>query len=286
MAALRPGRLRRRYAQPRDEMKGPPLLSQPPLWRESRLGLEVAALVRDPIFRGHDVDDASGQPVLLVPGFLAGDGSLGLMTRWLRRTGHHTRKAGMRANVDCSEAVTRRLEARLEQMVRRHGQRVAIIGQSRGGSFARVLAVRRPDLVSGIVGLASPTTRQLAIHPLVKAQVLAVGLAGTLGAPGFFSVRCLMNRCCGSFWDDLEAPFPEDVGYLSLYSRSDGVVDWRACLDPGADRLVEVDASHIGMGTNAIVYGEVADALARYRELDRRRSDQRRRARIRLVKAA
>ena len=81
-------------------MKGPPLLSQPPLWRESRLGLEVAALVRDPVFRGREVEDAKGQPVLLVPGFLAGDGSLGLMTRWLRRTGHHTRKAGMRANVD------------------------------------------------------------------------------------------------------------------------------------------------------------------------------------------
>lgn len=224
--------------------------------------------------------------MLLVPGFLAGDGSLGVMTRWLRRTGHQTRKAGMRANVDCSEAVTKRLEARLEHMAEKHGQRVAIIGQSRGGSFGRVLAVRRPDLVSGIVNLGSPTTRQLHIHPIVLAQVLAVGVAGTLGAPGLFSVSCLMNRCCRTFWDDLQAPFPEDVGFLSIYSKSDGVVRWEACLDEAADRTIEVKASHVGMAVNAQVYREIADALERYRALDAARSAKRRRAGMRLIKAA
>jgi hypothetical protein len=48
-------------------------MSQPPIWRETRLGLEVASLLRDPIFRGRGVRDAGGQPVLLVPGFLAGE---------------------------------------------------------------------------------------------------------------------------------------------------------------------------------------------------------------------
>jgi pimeloyl-ACP methyl ester carboxylesterase len=267
-------------------MKGPSMLYQPPIWRESRLGLEAAALVRDPVYRGKEVEDGQDQPVLLVPGFLAGDGSLGVMTRWLRRTGHHTRKAGMRANVDCSEAVTKRLEARLEHMAEKHGQRVAIIGQSRGGSFGRVLAVRRPDLVSGIVNLGSPTTRQLHIHPIVLAQVLAVGVAGTLGAPGLFSVSCLMNRCCRTFWDDLQAPFPEDVGFLSIDSKSDGVVKWEACLDEAADRTIEEKASHVGMAVNAQVYREIADALERYRALDAARSAKRRRAGMRLIKAA
>jgi pimeloyl-ACP methyl ester carboxylesterase len=271
-------------------MKGPSILSQPPLWRESRLGLEVAALVRDPIFRGHSLADGAGQPVLLVPGFLAGDGSLGIMTKWLRRTGHHTRKAGMRANVDCSEAVARRLEATLEAMADRHGQRVAIIGQSRGGSFGRVLAVRRPDLVSGIVNLGAPTVRQLAIHPLIKAQVLAVGLVGTLGAPGFFKASCLFGKCCRTYWDDLQAPFPEEVGFLSVYSKTDGVVDWHACLDPGAERIVEIEASHMGMAVNAHGYREIADALARFRAADRARATaatrRRRKSLLRLARAA
>src|SRR4051794_40926468 len=78
-------------------------LRPPPLWRESRIGLEAPALRRDPIWRGEAIRDAGGQPVLLMPGFMAGDDSLGLMTRWLRRTGHYTKSAGIRRNVDCSQ---------------------------------------------------------------------------------------------------------------------------------------------------------------------------------------
>src|SRR5205823_2781843 len=147
---------------------------------------EAAALMRDPVYRGDGVADAEGQPVLLIPGFLAGDDSLGIMTRWLRRTGHHTRKAGMRSNIDCSAVAVERLEERLEVMAERRGQRVAIVGQSRGGNFAKVLAVRRPDLVSGVVTLGSAHLDPLAIHPLVRMQVYAVGMLGTIGANGLF----------------------------------------------------------------------------------------------------
>jgi triacylglycerol lipase len=236
----------------------------PPLWRESRIGLEAAALLRHPIHRGEGVAHADGQPVLLIPGFLAGDDSLGIMTRWLRRTGHHTRKAGMRSNVDCSELAFERLEQRLELMAETRGEKVAIVGQSRGGNFAKVLARRRPDLVSGIVTLGSPQKDPVAIHPLVRAQILAVGALGTLGAKGLFRHSCLYGDCCKKFWDDLRGELPAGVGYVSVYSRTDGVVNWRACLDEGA-RHVEVRASHCGMAVNAHTYRAMAEALAEFR---------------------
>jgi triacylglycerol lipase len=247
------------------------LLSQPPIWRESRVGLEVASLIRHPIFRGEGVTDAQGQPVLLIPGFLAGDDSLGLMTHWLRRTGHHTRKAGMRANVDCSEAAVERLLERVEVLAECHEQRVALVGQSRGGTLARVMAVRRPDLVSGVVALGSPQVKPLAIHPLVALQVMAIGALGTLGAPRLFGHSCRSGACCERFWEDLYADFPPGVGYVSVYSRSDGIVDWKACLDPAAE-CVEVDASHLGMAVNAAAYEAVAGALQRFRRAERRRA--------------
>src|SRR3954463_8205992 len=100
----------------------PPQL--PPIWRESRFGLEAAALFRSRVFKGESVEDAGGQPVLLIPGFLAGDDSLGLMTQWLRRTGHHTRKAGIRSNVDCSNASAERLAERLQCLADSTGQKV------------------------------------------------------------------------------------------------------------------------------------------------------------------
>jgi pimeloyl-ACP methyl ester carboxylesterase len=245
------------------------LFALPPLWRESRIGLEAAALLRHPIHRGEGVAHADGQPVLLIPGFLAGDDSLGIMTKWLRRTGHHTRKAGMRSNVDCSALAIERLEERLEVMAGTQGEKVAIVGQSRGGNFAKVLAARRPDLVSGIVTLGSPQKNPVAIHPLVRAQVYAVGALGTLGARGLFRHSCLWGDCCQSFWEDLRGELPPEVGYVSVYSRTDGVVDWRACLDEGAHH-VEVRASHCGMAVNVGTYRALAEALEQFRRQARR----------------
>jgi triacylglycerol lipase len=245
-----------------------PLPLLPPLWREGRLGLEVAALIRSRVLRGDDVEDAGGQPVLLIPGFLAGDDTLGLMTRWLRKTGHYTRKAGMRANIDCSNAAVDRLTERLECLADARGERVAIIGQSRGGNFAKVLAVRRPDLVSGIVTLGSPQLDPLDIHPFVRAQVYAVGALGSVGLRGLFSVGCLTGQCCERFWEDLQRPLREDIGYLSVYSKSDGVVNWRSCLDPHAEQL-EIAASHIGMAVAPRAWRAVEQALKDFRATDR-----------------
>ena len=182
------------------------------------------------------------------------------MTHWLRAAGYHTRRAGIRANVACSEAACARLEARLEGFAEHTGQRVTIIGQSRGGTFARALAVRRPDLVAGIVTLGSPTVSQLRIHPLVLAQVGLVSALGSARLPGLFSWRCLRGDCCEDFRAAVTGPFPEQVPYVALYSRSDGVVDWRSCLDPAAE-LVEVGTSHCGMGVHTGVYAEIARAL-------------------------
>jgi pimeloyl-ACP methyl ester carboxylesterase len=237
------------------------------MWRESRLGLEAAALLRSRVFKGEGVEHADGQPVMLIPGFLAGDDSLGLMTQWLRRTGHRTKRAGIRSNVDCSSASVERIAERLECLAETSGQRVAIIGQSRGGNLAKVLAVRYPNLVSGIVTLGSPQLDPFDVHPLVRVHVYAVGTLGTLGMKGLFKHGCKNGACCESFWTQLAGPMPEGVGYLSVYSKSDGIVRWRACLDPEAEHL-EIKASHVGMAVNARAYRAIAEALADFRAAD------------------
>jgi pimeloyl-ACP methyl ester carboxylesterase len=235
------------------------------MWRETRIGLEAAALRRSPVYDGLGVPQGGHRPVLLIPGFMAGDVSLGTMSSWLRRNGYCTHRAGIRANFDCSEEACSRLEERLEHMAERHGERVTIIGQSRGGVFAKALGARRPDLVEGIVTLGSPSVSQLSIHPLVLAQVGLVSALGTARVPGLFSWSCLRGKCCERFRSALEGEFPEDVGYVALYSKSDGIVNWKSCLDPAADELVEVRASHCGMSLNAQAFLAVADALGRFR---------------------
>jgi pimeloyl-ACP methyl ester carboxylesterase len=260
-------------------------LDHPPLWREGRVGLELAGLLRSPVWHGEGVADGQGQPVMLVSGLLAGDDSLRWLAGWLKRTGHRPCRAGISVNVDCSGATVERLEQRLEQLYTESGQKVAIIGQSRGGSFARVLAKRHPEWVSGIVTLGSPLLSGIDVHPLLRAQIFAMGALGTIGAPGLFTRTCLWGDCCTSYWEDSTADFPAGVGFVSIYSRTDGVVRWRSCLDPAAE-LVEVRSSHCGMGLNAEVYRAIAASLEGLRAAEAaqrsrgRRSGRRRHLRL------
>src|SRR5213592_187160 len=86
----------------------------PPLWREGRTGLELARLLRDPVFRRPAPATGDRSPILLIPGFLAGDDSLAVMAWWLRRAGYRPFGAGMRSNVGCTTEALDALEARVE----------------------------------------------------------------------------------------------------------------------------------------------------------------------------
>lgn len=222
------------------------------------------------MLRGEGVPRGDGAPVLMIPGFLAGDPSLRTMALWLRSIGYQPCRARMRVNVDCTSRAVGRLEEELASLVERHGRKALVVGQSRGGTMARLLAVRRPDLVDGIVTLGSPLMNQLAVHPLVRLHITWVGLLGSIGVPGLFHYGCGYGDCCAEAREQSEADLPRGVGFVSIYSRRDGIVDWRACLDPAAEH-VEVDATHIGMSVHAGTYREVARALAGFRPRARRR---------------
>jgi pimeloyl-ACP methyl ester carboxylesterase len=204
--------------------------------------------------------EGGGRPVLLIPGFLAGDGSLARLAGWLRSGGFRTYRSGIVVNMACMETLVERLEARLTSVAERTGGQVVVLGQSRGGTLGRVLAVRHPKLVQELVTLGSPTRDQLAVHRTAWVSIGAVGLLGTLGVPGCFGLTCRSGACCARARRDLLAPFPSTCRYLSLYSRSDEVVKWEACLDPAAE-AIEVDTTHLGMGFEAGVWRTLARAL-------------------------
>jgi pimeloyl-ACP methyl ester carboxylesterase len=166
----------------------------------------------------------------------------------------------MWANVDCSGEAAERLEARLERFSERSGERVVIIGQSRGGTLGRALAARRPDLVSRVVMLGSPIRDQMAINPFVRAALGITAILGSLGLPGLLSTGCLDGECCAEVHGELARDLDPGVRAVAIYSRSDGVVDWRSCLDPAAEH-VEVSSSHCGMSVNAAVYDAVRRVL-------------------------
>jgi pimeloyl-ACP methyl ester carboxylesterase len=230
-----------------------------PLRGELRYGFEFARLVCDPTFL-HPGRQADAPPVLLVPGLMAGDTSMAVLRGWLHRRGSHTSSAGIRLNIDCAERAVGRLEVPLRKLAERTGRRVVVIGQSRGGELARVLAVRNPDAVSTLVMLGSPVLEPLSVGRAVLCALRYVARLGDLGVPGMLSMRCADGECCEAFREDLRQPLTPDVRAVAIYSRSDGCVSWRACLDP-CSRQIEVKSSHTGMSVNLAVYRVLAEIL-------------------------
>jgi triacylglycerol lipase len=203
-----------------------------------------------------------GDPVLLVPGFLAGDYTLAWMAKHLRTLGHRTYRTGIIANVGCLERGTEALEHRLEAIAERRERKVVLVGHSLGGMMSRGVAARRPDLVSGIVTMGSPMLAPGAAHALLLAQVRLLRHLQRLGLSWVMGDECTTGTCAMRMWDESRLPLPDDFPFTAVYSRRDGITDWRACIDPVAEAR-EVRSSHVGMALDPAVLSIVTEAVER-----------------------
>jgi triacylglycerol lipase len=229
---------------------------------ELRWQLDAARLLLSPVLRGQGVPHGDGRPVLLLPGFLAGDYTLATMGFWLRRIGYRPRGANFIANVSCSDEALRQVERRAEALSTEHGRRVAIVGHSRGAHLGKALAVSRPELVSHVIGLGGGLSSQLAISAPTEAAVALVRAWRRRGAGNGDRSACLTADCECAFTRAYSAPFPDSVRLTSIYSEADGVVRWQSCVVPYADN-VRVSGTHVGLAFNAEAYRAIARALAK-----------------------
>ncbi|MGI8726477.1 MAG: esterase/lipase family protein [Solirubrobacterales bacterium] len=227
---------------------------------EVRWQAEFARLVADPIWRGEGVERGNGMAVMTIPGFLAGDSSLGPMRSWLKRVGYKPYRSAISFNVDCSDLVTDRLSSKLQHLAEQNGP-VALIGHSRGGHFAKALAVRHPDLVSSVISAGAGLDTPFAISRPTQAAVQVVREVHSRAENRVGNKGCMTESCTCQFAQDYASEFPPEVPLTSIYSRGDGVVWWRACLVDYAD-CVEVTGSHVGLAFNRKVYAVLAEKLA------------------------
>lgn len=208
-------------------------------------------------------------PVVLVPGFMAGDGSLRLMARHLRERGHRTYRSAIHTNVGCTRDVGEALERRVEEVAGKRGRRVCVVGHSLGGLLARGVAARRPDLVESIVTLGSPLLAPGAAHRVLLLDLAVVVRLQRAGVGRMMGADCTSGECARESWEEARRPLDPSVAFTSVFSRRDGIIDWRGCLDPLA-RTVEVSTSHLGMAFDPTVLEVVGAALARTRAPDDR----------------
>lgn len=207
-----------------------------------------------------DYHPASAEPVLLVPGFMAGDYTLAGMSKMLRGAGYRTYRSHIQVNMGCTREAADRLERRIEAIATRRGRKVSVVGHSLGGMLARALAARRPDLINGIVSMGSPILAPGAVHEVLQKDAELLTRLTRAGFGGLMSEDCIAGACARASFDESHAPLAPEVGFTAIYSRRDGIVDWRACIDPAAI-AVEVTASHIGMALDPRVFDQVHLAL-------------------------
>ncbi|QRP50906.1 alpha/beta hydrolase [Amycolatopsis sp. FDAARGOS 1241] len=217
---------------------------------------QLPRLFRHPVWRGRAEAGAS-RGVVLVPGFFSGATSFAVLRRWLRGRGFRPRDAGIGFDVGCTGELVGRLERRLAEHAAETGGRV---GHSRGGGLARVAAAHRPDLVRGVIMLGSPVLDPLGAHPVVFHAARALARLSAAGVPNLLDAGCLTGGCRDEHLAGLAEPLAVDVPALSVYSRRDAIVPWRACLDPRASHA-EVHSGHLGLTIDPDVYTAVEPFL-------------------------
>jgi pimeloyl-ACP methyl ester carboxylesterase len=216
---------------------------------------EMSALLRDPIFRGRGVPRGDGRPVLLIPGFLSGDWSFTVLFNWLDRIGYEPHLSGILLNVQESESLLAGLRRRLVGIESAAGSRVSLVGHSRGGLLAKVLAQRRPQSVEQVITLGAPLADTTDLALVTRRAVGVVKTASELAYGRRMSAE-------GRFAHDLR--LPPSVPTTSIYTRSDDVVNFRSCLRPDIPSL-PVWGSHNGLLVNPEVYRLLGRLLARPR---------------------
>ena len=185
--------------------------------------------------------------VIVLPGLGATDRSTVAIRRYLGFLGYKATGWNRGRNIRPAGADLPAVAAQICSLREATGTPVSLVGWSRGGIIAREAARLAPDATRMVVTLGSP-----------------------FAAPGASNVGAVWRRMTGEAFPAqspaqirrLADPMP--VPSTSIYSRSDGVVAWRACLQTEGQQSenVEVRGSHLGLGFNPAALWVIADRLA------------------------
>ncbi|MBT6124351.1 MAG: alpha/beta hydrolase [Halioglobus sp.] len=225
-------------------MKPPPLalaLSDGP-----RALLDAAVLgLAAPLLR--KMPKATGKhSVMVIPGFLGDDGGNGPLIRFLNSLGYQASGWEQGRNLGTASFDKDSLTGALGSLAVAGGGKVTLIGHSLGGIYAREIARMEPGVVRQVITLGSPfgSGHEEASH-----------------------ASRLYRRLNPGDHREMVNPAPPPVPTTAIYTRGDGVVNWRTSVQRGDYpnvHNIEVLGSHIGLNMNLAVWYWVARKLTEH----------------------
>jgi triacylglycerol lipase len=232
-------------------------------WTEALFAAEILLLHATPVYYGMGVPPGDGSAVIIIPGFLGTDLYLMELHGWLGRIGYRPYFSGIGLNADCPNLlIQRHLNETIARARVETGRKIHLIGHSLGGVIARSVAGQRPRDVASVITLAAPfrgtvtNKTVLLAAEAVRLRILQEHGQGVLP-------ECYTGRCTCNFINSLSREMPSSVVETAIYTRQDGIVDWRYCMTRNDEVDFEVPGTHIGMAFNASAYAIVAERLAR-----------------------
>jgi pimeloyl-ACP methyl ester carboxylesterase len=193
-----------------------------------------------------------GHPVVIFPGLATDKTATGPLKQFLDGLGYTAYDWGRGFNTGPRgdpDSWLDELADHVGALTGAHRERVSFVGWSLGGIYARELAKKRPERVRRVVTIGTPLSGALEHTNVGWVYRLVSGHRPQLD-------ETLLRR--------LRTAPP--VPTTAIYSRTDGVVAWQACIQEGPGDYVEnieVQGSHCGLGWNAQVLEILADRLRR-----------------------
>lgn len=236
-----------------------------PIWLEAFAGLDWVALHASPVYYGWGVPRGDRSAVVVIPGFMGTDHYLMEMYYWLRRIGYRPYNSGIGWNADCLNTLVGKLSQTIGKAYQETGRKVHLIGHSLGGVLARSAAERNCEQVASVITLGAPF-RGVRSHPIVlqaakvvRERVL-IKRKGKAGYPDTYP-ECYTGFCECNAVTSLQKDF-EAIRQTAIYTKTDGIVDWRVCMDEDPAKNFEVKGTHVGLAFNPSVYSLIAKRLA------------------------
>ena len=247
-----------------------------PIWKEALFGAELLLLHASPVFYGLGIPRGDGSAVVLIPGFLGTDLYLTHLASWLGRIGYRAYVSGIGLNAECPNLLIKyRLAETMDRALRRTRRKIHLIGHSLGGVMARSVAAQRPRDVASIIMLGAPirgtvlNQRVLNVAAAVRQNILHEHRDEVLP-------DCYTPRCTCDFVNSLRSRLSGPARQTSVFTRDDGILDWRYCRTGEEDTDFEVSGTHMGLVFNPAVYTLIAERLAETHRPARRRSPAKR----------